>query len=76
MLAARRGGITAKRSGVAATNSQVAATQSAIAARQSTNISNGMGENVSDQLETIIKTQDELVHMLHDHVTDPRLHRK
>lgn len=83
ILAARRGRVTVNqgrraedKAGVAAANSEVAATQSSLAAEQTAQISNGIGENLSDQLDSVLKTQDEIVTMLHDHVTDPRLHRK
>jgi hypothetical protein len=83
ILAARSGRVTViqgrraeDKASVAAANSEVAATQSSIAAEQTAQISNGMGDNLSDQLDTILKTQDEVVHMLHDHITDPKLHRK
>lgn len=83
ILAARSGRVSVNqgrraedKASVAAANSKVAATQSTIAVEQTAQISNGMGENLSDQLDSILKTQNEVVHMLHDHITDPKLHRK
>lgn len=83
ILAARSGRVTViqgrraeDKASVAAANSKVAAAQSTIAVEQTAQISNGMGDNLSDQLDLITKTQDEIVTMLHDHVTDPKLHRK